>query len=270
MNLAPRCSDNNEPLPGTAKRGDTFVLLEHPGPWSHDILDGHTFGADTERLSALPGLTLIRRPGREGHQRGHTRTVYLVFSAEGVAERLHITSLDDLFTLDLTGPGRNDAEPVSTLMLVCTHAKRDQCCAIKGRPIAADLAARGAHVWESSHTKGHRFAPAIVIFPHGYVYGRLNAEAALQAYTFAERGEIFLPGLRGRGLYDAPGQAAEIAVLGELGQARFGDLSVHGTEVRHRDGRVWHIDARQETMDVVASCGAASKPGKVWVAKIRP
>src|SRR5699024_12793367 len=88
-----RCSDVGvEPLPGTAKTGQGFVLLEHPGPWSRDVLDGGTFTPElTTRLeahlkAAKMGLQPSRKPGREGRQiDGHT--VVLVCSDQAVTER---------------------------------------------------------------------------------------------------------------------------------------------------------------------------------------
>ena len=54
------------------------------------------------------------------------------------------------------------------LLLVCTHSKRDLCCAMYGRPLAAGLASNPNYaqaVWETSHLGGHRFAPTAVQLP---------------------------------------------------------------------------------------------------------
>ncbi len=46
------------------------------------------------------------------------------------------------------------------LALVCTNGKRDRCCALLGRPLAAELASSGVEgVWEVTHLGGHRFSP---------------------------------------------------------------------------------------------------------------
>src|SRR5699024_12694878 len=86
----------------------------------------------------------------------------------------------DIPALDLSGPVNNAGEVIrQPLMLVCTHGKRDVCCALKGRPLAAELNDHFGNslVWESSHMKGHRFAAVSLPMPWAYSFGRLNAEA---------------------------------------------------------------------------------------------
>ena len=49
------------------------------------------------------------------------------------------------------------------LYLVCTHGKRNVCCARLGGPLAQALAARHpGQVWETTHVGGHRFAANLV------------------------------------------------------------------------------------------------------------
>lgn len=283
-----RCSDVGvEPLPGTAKTGYGFVLLEHPGPWSRDVLDGDTFPPEfTARLeahlkAAKMGLQLIRKPGREGRQiDGHT--VFLVFSEQAVIERLVVDDPAGVLDLDLSGPGRNGADLGAQrvdhpVLLICTHAKRDVCCAIKGRPLAAELAVQfpSGFVWESSHTKGHRFAPSMLLMPWNYSFGRLNAEATAALLTAAQRGEFFHPGNRGRGTLDARGQVAELAVaeqligMGETVRLAQLQVDVHpgATVVTHPDGRIFEVELEQHAIDgVISSCGDEPKVGKGWVA----
>lgn len=66
-----------------------------------------------------------------------------------------------------------------SVALICTNAKRDVCCALRGLPLAANLAGRYPdRVWECSHTGGHRFAPTGVLLPTGATLGRLDAALA--------------------------------------------------------------------------------------------
>ena len=65
------------------------------------------------------------------------------------------------------------------MLLVCTNGKRDECCALLGRPIA-QRCAPGApgRVWESNHLGGHRFAPTVTLLPHGTMHGQLDTATA--------------------------------------------------------------------------------------------
>lgn len=224
------CSDiTDEPLPGTAKRGRLVVAVEYPQGWGRDILDGDALGkelaGDVKRWLKRHGaeLQFIRRPGRIGQQHDPDSTT--VFIAHAAAEtqtleRLVVSGgVRGLLDVDLSTPG---AVPGATrmehpLLLVCTHGKRDRCCAVKGRPLAAELAREYPDtVWESSHTKGHRFAPSMLLLPWNYSFGTLDAADATTMLRQATEGRLPVTGNRGRGTFDPQEQVAELAVAGVL------------------------------------------------------
>lgn len=306
------CSDvQAEPLPGTAKKGATYVLFEWPGAWSRDILDGGTFGEElTAKLKAHLArynaqLLLIRHSSRERREIADHH-VYLVFAEQAVTEVLHVDGPEGVLRLDLSGPGKNGAAVrEKPLVLVCTHGKRDRCCAVKGRALIRELEREDDVVWETSHIKGHRFAPTMLVMPWAYSFGRMSRPAASAMIDHALAGDYFVPGNRGRGTLAAPEQAAEIAVAAELSRAgervRFGQLLIDaradtrstpgataptapgdkGTTgddaatptatvtVREPDtGRRFDVVLRQREVDgVVSSCGAQPEAGLAWVAE---
>ncbi|GAT75043.1 sucraseferredoxin family protein [Microbacterium sp. HM58-2] len=127
----------------------TWLLLEHPGPWpSHglpDDLDDATvlvLKAAEERGVRVQLIRRVRdrrRPVREVILAGRG-------GERGWAERREIASLAELSTLDLdalgagTAPGFGDGvDPGTPVVLVCTHGRRDVCCARLGRPVAVEL-----------------------------------------------------------------------------------------------------------------------------------
>ena len=182
---ADMCSQRtDEALPGTAKPGKIILALEFVTNWGHDILDGTALGEElTEKVEKFlkdngAQLQFIRRPGREGQQRAASSTRQLYISwAEGygddptpILESLQVSGPEALLDLDLSAPGAAGGQRIDgPLLLVCTHGKRDKCCAVFGRPVADELTAKyGQMVWESSHTKGHRFAPSMILLPHNY------------------------------------------------------------------------------------------------------
>src|SRR5262249_19242917 len=117
-----------------------------------------------------------------------------------------------------TGPQR--------LALVCTNGKRDQCCAINGRPVAEAIATTGWDTWECSHLGGHRFAATILLLPTGDMFGRLDPTSALEVMRQFEAGQLVLPHHRGRAGQPAPVQAALHAAAVRLGEFRRGAVQV--------------------------------------------
>ncbi len=305
---------NTEPLPGTASTEKLWVALEHPGGWGKDVLDGSVF---SEELSvalaqkikdADARFLLIRKPGREGQiATDAPRKLFIAQAELNTLYELTVENPEDLLELSLAEPELIPGVEFKNnpLALVCAHSKRDRCCAIVGRTIAADLA--GEHpgeVWECSHTGGHRFAPVSIMLPSGYTYDRLTTDSARAAFRAMRASSApTLDGLRGRSIYEAPEQAAEIAVrelLAERGEFPLipelhvsretltseGSFSAKTTAhesdtpqtappthslVTHADGRSWRVSTRVQILpEVYASCGKAPKAGKtVEVLEIR-
>ncbi|MFB9903422.1 sucrase ferredoxin [Allokutzneria oryzae] len=273
-----------EPLAGTAPVAPAWLCLEQPGPWGNDALaDSHLdsgTGAELNRRMKGTGVrvVLIRRPGRHPDlHRPRPRRVYLASTRPG-ASWLARNTVDDakqLLDLDFTALAHGDRQGFGTLtadplLLVCTNGKRDRCCALLGRPIAAELAAQhGEAVWESTHTGGHRFAPAVVALPTGYVHGRLDGQQTRRLLTATAAGEILAEGCRGRATWTRAGQAAELAVRELTGDRDANSLAVQGDEalpsgehmvtVAHNDGRLWRVRVVEEIQRPprANSCGKA-------------
>ena len=280
------CSDVEvEPLPGTAKPGSVYVLFEWPEAWPRDVMGDAALGEElTAKLAPMleahdATLLLIRHPTREGRNISDHH-LYLVFADEAVTEVKHVDSPDELLELDLSGPGRNGAERRERpLLLICTHAKRDRCCAAKGRPLLNELHARHPFgpgndvVWETSHIKGHRFAPTMLLLPWAYSFGRMNIEAADAMLADASEGLYFVPGNRGRGNLGPVEQVAELAVAAEVPGARYGQFEVAasgGDSALVTDtasGQVYEVQLEQRPVSgVVDSCGKPPKESTAWVA----
>ena len=240
-----RCADaarmRGEPLHASAARYSRFLLLEVPGPWGKSALDGKHMDADVAQplahaaKAAGTHVVLIRRPGRHPSVRAGTanRSMAWAFAdTSPEAERVLWGSWRDpadLLDLDLNAaiPGPASAAGPQRLALVCTNGKRDQCCAIRGRPVAAAIAAATDwDTWECSHLGGHRFAATAMLLPTGDMFGWLDPESALEVVQRFDLGQVMLSHYRGRSGQSAPAQAALHAAAVRLGDFRRGALRV--------------------------------------------
>lgn len=281
----PRCSELtralDEPLAGTSSVAAGWLCIEQAGPWGREALtESHIDPAVGAELAArVHGtgirIALIRRAG--SHPDRHRPTphrVYLAHTAPGRSwlERADVADPKELLDLDFTAFAAGRPSGLGTLvetpvLLVCTNGRRDVCCALLGRPVAAALATRhGEAVWECNHIGGHRFSPTAIVLPSGYSYGRLDVESADRLLTAGA--EVNLAHCRGRSSWSTAGQIAELAVRARIGDLDPDTLRVAGTdpagsvEVTHVDGRRWLVTVVEHTAPALrsASCGAAPTP----------
>ncbi|MGC1207984.1 MAG: sucrase ferredoxin, partial [Ornithinimicrobium sp.] len=119
------------------------------------------------------------------------------------------------------------AEP--ELLLVCTHGRHDVCCAVRGRPVAAALAAEWPEAtWECSHTGGDRFAANVIALPDGACYGGLDPDTAVSVLRRHLGGAPDTAYLRGRTGYPPAAQAALAAVHSAVPEAHWGEVALSG------------------------------------------
>jgi hypothetical protein len=276
-----------EPLAGTAAMARSWLCVEQPGPWGRDALSASHLdpGVSRElaRLAAGTGvrIALIRRPGSHpDRHRPVPRQVYLAHTAPGRTrlERATVTDPKALLDLDFTRagagePGLLGERVTDPLLLVCTNGRRDVCCALEGRPLAAALAGmRGEAVWECTHLGGHRFAPTAVLLPTGYAYGRLDVASG--AALLDEAG-VVTGNCRGRSTWAPAGQVAELTVRDRLDEPDPDALRVTDVErggdhgdggwlvtVAHRDGSRWQVAVAERELGPArpASCSKAPSP----------
>jgi Sucrase/ferredoxin-like len=149
---------------------------------------------------------------------------------------------------------------------VCTHGKRDPCCARRGRPLARAMkAARPEQTWEIGHIGGHRYAATFLAFPRGLAFGRVPAAAGPEIVAGLERGEIALEHLRGRAGDPWAVQAADVLVRRELGLRGLDDVAIEGAVgpmVRLlAGGRRWVATVERTIAgERPLSCGAEPEP----------
>ena len=167
-------------------------------------------------------VLLIRRPGRAAALTEHHVFAVHARPADPWMEATTVADVAEVLDLDLTA--LRDSRSLGLerrehpLFAVCAHGRHDACCAERGRPVAAALAATfPEETWEVSHVGGDRFAANLLLAPDGLYYGRLDPESAVAVARARMRGELELDHLRGRTGFPMPVQAAEIALRRHLG-----------------------------------------------------
>jgi hypothetical protein len=276
------CRELREPLAGTAVVANGWLLVEQPGPWgakapTQSHLDPEFGGAIDEACKKVDvRFGLIRSPGRHPDTVDRWHQVYVASTRPGRTWLLGGAVADplELDVLDLEAISRGDRDAVihslpvlsavdEPVMLVCTNGKRDECCAILGRPLVTALSTLApGRVWEANHLGGHRFAPTATLLPAGTMHGHLSAKTAVEVLEAGARGATVLTGLRGRSTWTKRGQAAEIAVRQLTGELALDALSVVGEDlgtvtVVHQDGRSWTVPVTSAPADPPRpeSCG---------------
>lgn len=256
MTGAFRCADDAESrgelLAGTASRADRFVLVEFPTPWPHKALDAFSVDVraalETVCAATSAKLLLIRRSGERspGSGRYHHRwqrrwAVYDVKQRRSLWG--HWTTEADLGPLvDAAKSAPSDRWSADPVVLVCTHARHDACCGVRGRPVAAALAeAHPDMLWECTHVGGHRFAANLVLPLDGTYYGRVDAETGADLIdAHVEKSEISGEHVRGFSWMAPAAQAVAVEAHRRWGPAGADDISAASAVVLGPDR--WRVE----------------------------
>ena len=235
---------------GTASTSPSWLLVEEPGPWGPGGVPSSRLGeATTAALRRTAGATsarllLVRRPGPSraaaGGAEPERRTVFRVDCRRGQQRVLVRTCAPGDVAAAAADPEGWRPHP-GTLLLVCTHGRKDWCCALRGRPVAAALAAVAPEeTWECSHLGGDRFAANVMALPSGLVHGRVDAADAAGLAAALRAGRVVPRSLRGRCTDAMVVQAAEVHARLALGGDGADDLRP-ATAARTGEEETWRV-----------------------------
>ncbi|KZB88383.1 sucrase ferredoxin [Amycolatopsis regifaucium] len=230
---ADRCADladaAGDPGEGTAPPAEQWLMIEHPGPWGRLAL--RESGIDPTAVASLSSwarrvngrIALIRRVARRTPAREHPYRWFRVDARPG-HEEIRTGEFTNAAELSLASSAQGRVWP-EPLALVCVHGRHDTCCAVRGRLLAAALAAEFPEAtWECSHLGGCRFAPSMVLLPHGFTFGGLRPGDAGGVVRDYLRGTLDTKYLRGRSSFEPMVQAAQHHARAATGAVGIDDL----------------------------------------------
>lgn len=276
---------------GTASVGEVWLLIEYREAWGVHALEDSALSAQVKRhldkfCKTVPRARLLFIK-QERMRPEDPLSCFVVRCRERAPSivKLQLSDYDELLKFDayaLAGGkslAGNKIQVDESLFLVCTHGKRDKCCAKFGYALYKSLRGRVAEgatgderVWQSSHVGGDRFAANLICFPHGLFYAHVTEAGGRTIIAEYEQERLVLEGYRGRSSYPYPVQAAEffirtetglaaIEALGYLRHERTGEKSWLVRFVEAGAGRIHeaHIAARPSEFQHYITCQSAEE-----------
>ncbi|MGB0679025.1 MAG: sucrase ferredoxin [Polyangiales bacterium] len=293
---AAHCRAVAEPLAASAPAAFRhWLCLELPPPWPADAWDAlgatplHAILRQWQAAKLGLRLQLLRGGNSKTAPQAPPALWWATTTQPGATLwSLPATAVTALAALPLETLSQNQgpahwgstvqATPLSTpRILVCTHARRDPCCARLGLPLFQALHAHAPDwVWQTSHLGGHRFAPVVQLLPSSVTLGQLRTADAAAWLRALEAGRMHdLHNYRGRAGQPAPVQAADAALRRQHGIDAIDAVVWRGEWQAHEshtdvtlwiEREAWHARLLQHPSSALrpASCGAAASPWTNW------
>ena len=194
--------ERGDDMVGTATVAACFLLVECDGQWPINIKELF----EQSRLSS--SLTKLLREfiewcpetvhpllikQKRSSQKSRKSRIYVVVCEEGRQSGGRIDFSDesevDLGKLKHAYSSRGILE---NILLICTHGKRDKCCAKFGPPVFNILSKKllDFEVYQSSHVGGDRFAANVIWLPYGLCFG--HVQTALNDFAESLHQELVL------------------------------------------------------------------------------
>ena len=280
MSPEPFCSQLSRasalPLHGSATQVEVWVLLEHAGSWPAQWLEGNDLPETVQTWTRLQERTVPRSRVafiKRDHS-GPDRSLYIAVTDPATPRLYHLRWRDysDLLAIDVAAviAGEAQADLVDEILAaVCTHGRRDRCCAKFGLPVYRGFQSEpGLSTWQCTHLGGHRFAANAIFFPSGICYGYLSPKEVAVVAEAARSDQIHLLNYRGRSSYGGPENAADYFVRHQTeitGAKRLRLEAANDSGTEHRvsfsDGGLVHrVELTATVEPTLASCGKPPKP----------
>jgi len=143
------------------------------------------------------------------------KKIYLTRELMGKAQarEFNVDTYIDILKIDLKAAYKEPSE-CKNILVVCTHGKRDKCCAKFGFPIFLNLydwintSGKNFEIWECTHVGGDRFAANIIWLPYGLGFGHMQLQDGIFTKKLAQN-KVALKYFRGCSFFPSAGQFLE-------------------------------------------------------------
>lgn len=247
----------------TAAPATRWLLIEQPGAWGRNALRQSLLApAVTTTLAQACAergvrIQVIRRPPERAQPAPRRRWGYVDSGAQTRPTTWWGEYGQDAELLGLSLDGSQGTPSTEPILLVCTHARHDACCALFGRPVYSALAKPyPKNTWETSHVGGDRFAANLVILPEGLYYGGLDGDSAARVLSVHTNGLIDPAHYRGGSVHPAPTQAAEHYLREYLSEWRISavvSLDLQQADMARWVARLAHVDGAEFDIEVATT-----------------
>ena len=269
--------ERGDVLLGTATETSCYLLVECDEAWPSEVANLLSASGLPDGLARAlkdfiawcpepvqPILVKQRSPGGP-------RRIYVIRSSLATGRRLFLDENVDGACLALQA-AYSDPAPMGDIALVCTHGKRDKCCAKFGEPVYEQLRAGlgdSFEVFQCSHVGGDRFAANVLWLPYGICLGHAHAGLPATIEKLRSR-SIPLTKLRGSASLPSAAQFLEGLWRSELGLERPGGIELVAYSETDIDGKLFcsvvlkdrfddrrvegYVSIHRSTSMVLASC----------------
>ena len=202
----------DEPLIGTAVRNDFHIVIALPRrEWDARAENMDNDAGELARLiKPLDGQVILSLKHCEPEESGTIWLLPHAYRFDGLHREDYPALLKAVLNGEISIPHTHIKG--EKFILVCTHGKRDRCCAKRGGAAVdalRELAPEQFNIWEISHLGGHRLSATMVVHPGSYWYGRIDPEDAPDLIAAIRANRVLTSRYRGNASFPPPLQAAE-------------------------------------------------------------
>ena len=218
--------DREEQITGTMSIVKCFLLIEYSGQWSPRI-NTMLQDSDINQKSVTHILNFIDwcpEPVRLlfiKNKSTKEKNEFKIFLTRENKGEVGVTEFDlqcynDIKNINLKSAYKEIGSS-QNLLVICTHGKRDKCCAKFGYPVYSYLSSnlilreKSYSIWECTHVGGDRFAANIIWLPYGIGFGHCQNFTNL-LFDNLKKHELSLIHYRGSSIFPSAAQYFEAHV----------------------------------------------------------